>query len=232
MEEPSSSLTNQSQVSGFKVERLGIPTSKPELEVSLRWMEIYSDKNIFTSDLRYLQFRKRRALFKERTVNEAMAHYERGLANHLAQFKAYLRDVESDLLAVAPSCYDAEAKKTHSEVFGDAARALRPDRPEAVFVKDCDASRKTDAGEESSTVDRVYTGIKIVEPRDVSRYNHLLIVDDVFAGGKTAAAMVRHLRRIGLAEHAQITVAVPLRVMPSKPKIDYWKIINEQQQKQ
>ncbi len=231
MEESSSSQTDHSQAPCFEVERLGIPTSKPELVVVLKWMETYNGDDLCAPDLRYLQFRKRRKILMERTVNEAMANYEHGLVNRLAQFKACLRNEKWDLLAVAPSCYDAEARMTHSEVFGAAARELRSDRPEAAFLKDCDASRKTDAGVESSTVDSVYAGMKIVEHPDVSRCNSALLVDDVFANGKTTAAMIRHLHQIGLSEQAQITIAVPLRVIPSKPKskVDLWKFINQSQ---
>jgi hypothetical protein len=47
---------------------------------------------------------------------------------------------------------------------------------------------------------------------DEADISHLLIVDDVFKGGKTAAAMILKLQVAGLPAECRVTVACPLWV--------------------
>lgn len=55
------------------------------------------------------------------------------------------------------------------------------------------------------------------QPLNIASLNSILIVDDVYATGKTVAVIVEKLRQRGLPPHVSITVACPLRVITQSP---------------
>jgi predicted amidophosphoribosyltransferase len=71
------------------------------------------------------------------------------------------------------------------------------------------------AGHSRTTIDEILQGIALLscsEREELAQAKRVLIVDDVYAAGKTSEAIERFLRQQGLPPESNITVAAPLRI--------------------
>ena len=130
-----------------------------------------------------------------------LASYHRQLPRFLEAFKKLLEQHAWDLLLEAPS------SKPHAKKFADVAREIRNETPCISFTKTASVSATT--GDSVADIEAAL----LHEPKiKLGQFSNVLVVDDVFNVGKTAAAMILHLRKHGLSRSAKITVAVALYV--------------------
>jgi len=78
---------------------------------------------------------------------------------------------------------------------------------------------KSFAGE-NATVNQIATQMQFLETGQESKIRRLIIVDDTFTKGTTAAAIIGVLRTHGLSEDCEIIIACPLWLDTFSPKSD------------
>ena len=129
----------------------------------------------------------------------------------LKRFHEGISSIACDLIVQCPSC------TLHAAEFAGAAVVAHPKATHLVLAYDCKDPKRPRAGTGAS-VDRL---AKAMFPRgttpDLREAKNVVIVDDVYSGGKTVAAVVQKLWGWGLDRNAMISVAVALRVMPYQP---------------
>jgi hypothetical protein len=161
---------------------------------------------------RYLQWRKRLGKAGD---NEKLGIEFRAYKTHLKGLQeSFLRGLEGlrwDFAVQAPSC------SPHAGEFAVLVPIVASDKPLSIFAFDCQRLGQTNSAT-GAAVEHLESAMLPTQPLpslDIVR--RVLIVDDVYAEGKTAVAIIRCLRLHGLTETALIAVATVLRVFPSQP---------------
>jgi len=188
-------------------EELQLPL--PTASGTVVWIDSYRDGRAGTS-LRYLQ-RLRSSEIAPNEIAETAERqaYEADLPKHQQVFHKALQTHPWDLLIEAPSGHG------HAKAFADVARSVRPEVAEIVFRK----THAVSSGKgKRPSVEQLVAAFEYSPKLDLSRFCQVLIVDDVFAAGRTTAAIVLKLRIAGLNPKAGIFIAAPLRVFPSPPR--------------
>lgn len=158
--------------------------------------------------MQYLHARRRIPLAKRVEYLAFMDEYYHWLAEAADEFARSVRSAGMwDVLIQAPSddaCSDPYFARLAVGLGG--ARMARQ-----LWIKPKEHSAGAD---ETADALATYQAIKWRDPvlPDCSQLSNVLIIDDVFAAGKTVAATWAHLLTFGLPLTAKVTVAVPLLV--------------------
>jgi hypothetical protein len=183
-----------------------ITISIPEItlrgEMSLAYLEEYTGDPL--SDSSFIFLHRVRLAGPEYARGYDAYLYYLTLPERLRAFTHLLTEEQFDLVAMAPS------RRRDAEPFMAALLASRTHDYEDVsdhMVKDPTA-RSTEYALPSAFKEK----LTISSYLDLSNFNHLLIVDDVFSSGVTAGAMLLRMGEHGLPRSASVTVAVPIWV--------------------
>lgn len=179
------------------------------IEAELHSLERHSTNRNAPPGIRYLQVRKRlKTLLPPGARNVHREAYEKQLPGLRRRFAQGLVQLEWDLAVQAPSC------STHAEEFGSVVREVEAGKPFVVLTYERSSSARKEAALDATVEDlQMAMGPEADLPALVG-VRRLLIIDDVFASGKTAAAIVQKLRTHGLSTEAHVTIAVALRAIP------------------
>ena len=205
--------------------KVSLPTGTVPASADLYWLHSHSAGKESPLGVRYLQWRKRltKAGDLQKLRTESAAAYNRCLSQLQSAFESDLAGVEWGLAVQAPSC------APHAQEFAALAPRVRPDSLVVVFAYDCQEGERKDSAEGAS-VEQLQAAMFAAQPLPrLGEVRQVMVIDDVYADGKTAAAVVRKLWAHGLSPEALVSVAVVLRVLPSKPcpKRDWLKIVKE-----
>jgi hypothetical protein len=210
---------NSQPKASFKSADVSLPTS-PAMSATLYWLETHQAKAPAPPGIRYLHLRNRLkenpAAAGELLTTEAKA-YESAFSEIEERFARASDGLAFDLVVESPSC------APHASEFAEAASRAHPKAVRAAFDYDCVNGKRKNAakGASVSELEAAMTPRKPFPKLDQAK--SVLIVDDIFNDGDTAAAVLHTLWAGGLNRRASILVAVPLRVMPSEtqPKYDF-----------
>jgi hypothetical protein len=138
------------------------------------------------------------------TSEEASSYYSQ-LPKATKALASELRDTPMDLVLTPPSRrHDAEPYLAElKRYFRDAVDLSRS----VHRVRDVSAGANPGAVEFAASIALTFAG-------SLSNFRSVLIVDDVYSSGTTAAAIVFRLEQFGLHIDAQITIAAPLIAAP------------------
>lgn len=127
---------------------------------------------------------------------------------HFAQGLGSLVTGEFDCILAPPSRHDFAGYYKDELASGRSALDIS-----SRFHKTADVV----AGQAETTAADIYEALAYDAQGDEHSWSSVLIVDDVFASGKTVAAVLSRLRDAGLASDVSVTVAALLRIS-GKPK--------------
>jgi hypothetical protein len=180
--------------------------SPANLQTELRYLAKYTGPSRPDPVLVYLHRVRIPSLV--RAYPDAVANLERQYQDAIPQltkgFVALLAGEQIDLIVATPS------SRRDVVPYHEAVRAAYPgalDLTDA-FRKAPTVSATTATSSEA--VDRAITTEPVEVPPTARR---VLIVDDIFSSGRTAAAIVARLRANGLQPNATVLIAAPLWVM-------------------
>ncbi len=185
-----------------------IPVSSPAFGIVLAYLDTYGRITDAKTDLAFLQrVRSHKPESRFHLGPEPNRYRTATLPRAILRAITLLETCEFDFALRPPSSRDDAVP--YLNAFIDA-------RPHTIdlsssFARAIGAKK---AGENSSFEEvrdaLLYTGTK-----DLSAARSILIVDDIFSEGKTAAAVIDVLRRKGLPSEAKITLFAPLWVRKS-----------------
>ncbi len=186
---------------------LNIPVGTPVMSIRLLWLDSYAADPVTKT-------RRARANLisihreKEPPRLNPFGKRERGLGEYRCELPHFLKDFKS---LISTSRWDliveASSSKPHAKLFADAAREMAGETPSVVFSKRPGVSATTGATWMDIKAALSYEPHTLLGDR-----TRLLVVEDVFNGGKTVAAMISRLRDDGLSPETTTTVAVALYV--------------------
>jgi hypothetical protein len=134
--------------------------------------------------------------------SEAYSYYQQLSKSTLALLQQ-VNDTLIDFILSPPSRrHDAEPYRA----------AFRVHFPDATDLSGAFARNGSVSAGESRDVASLLASLSFSTTIDLSSASSLLIVDDVYSSGTTAAAIVQLLCRNGLPSHTAITIAAPLYV--------------------
>jgi hypothetical protein len=204
------------------IEKVQLLELTPSASAALLYLDIYGGFFDVGTPLAYLQRVRSEAAATEQnfSLEHAAREYERALPQTLAQFERLIAALSADLLVCPPSF------RKDATPYMKVARSTYPTAHDASEFFHRLASH-TKAGTAKKLAD-VLDGLAIDEAPNFAQRKHVLIVDDVYADGRTAAAVVYRLRERGLSADAQITVACPLRVRKqAMPRVNPAEMIDQ-----
>lgn len=187
---------------------INLPTAPQNLQATLIWLETHKNEAFAPRGIRYLQLKNTAQAIGMPDEFEA---YLNELPKLLVRFRAAASAIECDLVIECPSC------ESHAARFATTAAMAHPDAMYLVLGYDCKNENRPRAGREASVQELAMAIFPKSSPMDLNNVRKVLIVDDVFNDGKTAAAVTHKLWEWGLDRNAAFCVAVALRVMPSQP---------------
>jgi hypothetical protein len=182
-----------------------LPT-EPEITVTLVYLCKWSESDGCPGGLMYLQGIRTGSL---------AAVSPSGRPEDAAESRTYssLRDRHVARLTVEvsePVLAVISPPSRHSELTLPYRDAVKKRFPHATDLTDrFKRAENVSAGESASLTDLV-NALTYHPGGDEGTFSSLLIIDDVFARGRTAAALVKRLREAGLPENCTITIAAPL----------------------
>jgi len=209
-------LSSQPKAS-FESADISLPTS-PAKSVTLYWLETHEAKAPAPLGIRYLRLRNRLtgnpAAAGDLLTTEAKA-YELAFSAIQERFARVTDGLAVDLVVESPSC------APHASEFAETASRVHPKAVRAAFDYDCANGKRQNAAK-GATVSELEAAMTPRRPfPHLDQTKNVLIVDDIFNGGDTAAAVLHKLWAAGLNRRTSILVAVPLRVMPSETQMKY-----------
>ena len=193
----------------LRSEPVSLPTSPEQLATKLFWLESHKTEAFSPLGIRYLQLRQ--TAKKIGGLEHEKLAYEKELPKLLARFRDGIASIVCDVLVQCPSC------EPHAEQFAGETALAHPKTTYIVLAYDCKDPSRPKAGSGASVEQLVKAMFSKENIPDLSAAKNVVIVDDVYSKGKTAAAVVQKLWEWGLDRSASISVAVALRVMSSEP---------------
>ncbi len=189
-------------------ERVSLPLSSKELQVDLMWLSTHSSLAMAPRGIRYLQVRKTAA---SAGLNDELEQYLRDLPALLRQFGEMIAPIKCDLAVECPSC------EPHAARFATVIATTHPNLDRLFFGYDCHDPGRPRAGHGASVEQLAAAMFPKAFSADLKKIQRVLLIDDVFNEGKTAAAVMQRLWALGLNCSASISIAVALRVAASPP---------------
>ena len=188
------------------------------MSVTIYWLETHHAKAPAPPGIRYLHLRNRLmgspAAAGDLLTTEAKA-YESAFPEIEERFTRASDGLVVDLVVESPSC------APHASEFAEAAIRVHPKAVRAAFDYDCVNGKRTNAAKGATVSDLEAAMTPRMPFPQLHQAKRVLIVDDIFNDGDTAAAVLHKLWAGGLNRRASILVAVPLRVMPSETQTKY-----------
>lgn len=208
---------NAQPKASFESAKVSLPAS-PAMSVTLYWLETHHAKVPAPLGIRYLHLRNRLmgrpAAAGDLLITEAKA-YESAFPEIEERFARAAHGLAVDLVVESPSC------APHASEFAETASRVHPKAVRAAFDYDCVNGKRKNAAKGAS-VSELEAAMTPRQPfPKLDQAKSVLIVDDIFNDGDTAAAVLHKLWAGGLNRRASILVAVPLRVMPSETRTKY-----------
>lgn len=181
-----------------------LPSQIP-IPAELRYLLQYSGPVTPLPVLAYLQRVRMPALTRNHPemIEWLEKQYHAALPQLLETFSALLASERIDLIVAVPSSrqdvdpYRAAVVSTHAEALDLSA----------TFRKNPEIAATTATSRDA--VDQAITCDSIVVPATATR---VLILDDIFSSGRSAAAVIARLRERGLNPKATVIIAAPLWV--------------------
>jgi hypothetical protein len=218
---PSDALANRPIAENhIHSENISLPTSPEKFTMKLFWLESHQTEAFSALGIRYLQLRQ--SAKKIGSLEHEKLAYEKELPTLLTRLRDVVSLIPCDVLVECPSC------EPHAGEFAGEATKAHPKAAHLVLGYNCKDTNRPRAGRGAS-VDQL---TKAMSPKgntpDLRSAKNIVIIDDVYSEGKTAAAVAQKLREWGLDRSASISVAVALRVIPSPParKFDLSDVFN------
>lgn len=184
--------------------RIHIPFSAPAHVVCLAYLAGYGGINDCSTVLSYLQ------RVRSHPLRASLATYEQ---RYLDELPRAVRECKSLLKEYS---FDAALRLPSSR--GDAAPYLEALLEDRSTTKDVTSGLSRNAGApragDGASLKEIQSGMSL-KCRQLGDFKTVLIVDDILADGKSAAACINLLHENGLPQSAKITVFVPLRVRSS-----------------
>ncbi|OHA09332.1 MAG: hypothetical protein A3A44_03450 [Candidatus Sungbacteria bacterium RIFCSPLOWO2_01_FULL_60_25] len=188
-----------------QVQTVAIPDGQPLVTVNVYSLSPHGGPT--PSGLSYIQWVRCPSILRsisESQERDVEAEYFNDLPGYVWAFSELLpQHLSPEAITVAPSRRLLAAP--YMEV---AAQRFPGARDLSIYVHKIGET----SAAESQSFDEVLESIRYTGPRQ-DGLQSLLIVDDMLASGRTAAAMVSRLRALGMPSGAAIAVAVALRVI-------------------
>lgn len=140
------------------------------------------------------------------TGDEAVAYYEQ-LPTAAAALAAELGDLPVDLVAAAPS------RRRDAEPYLAAIKRRRRDAHDV--SRSVHRVGNVSAGETTEPT-RFVAHVALTYATRFDQFRDVLIVDDVYSAGTTAAALLFRMEQLGLPTDARVSVAAPLLATPTE----------------
>ena len=200
--------SSSSMGSASNYEKVSVPLSSGGHQIDLRWLMTHSSSAMAPKGIRYLQVRNTAAIAG---LSDEREQYLEDLPTLKRQFGQMIAPIECELVVECPSC------ETHAAEFAAVIGTTHCRSERLVFRYDCKNPNRPRAGRGASVGQLADAMFPDASSADLSRIQRVLLIDDVFSEGKTAAAVMQRLWQLGLDSSASISVAVALRVAASAP---------------
>lgn len=216
---PPDAPSNQPTANQMHSENISLPTSPEKLATKLFWLETHTSEAFSPLGVRYLQLRQ--TAKKIGGLEQEKLAYEKELPKLLMRFRDAVSLIECDVLVQCPSC------NPHAAEFAGAATKSHPKAIHLILTYDCNTPDRPRAGMGASVDQLAKAMFPIGSAPDLRTAKRIVIIDDVFSEGKTAAAVVQKLWELGLDRNVSISVVVALRVMPNQatPKYNFSEVL-------
>jgi hypothetical protein len=202
-------------IKSIQFEKLLIPytnqltqDTKPQIAINLFYVRNHNNKHTTTDELSYLQLI--RSLGSNQTGGIIISAYHAELQNNTIGFANAIMSHEFVKLHPVDLVIAPASNSTSHEPYADAtAKAAETD-----LVKPFSKQNSVRAGDNSTTYETLFNSVVLDErqlPVAIKKMKHFMLVDDVFATGKTAAVALSLLMPY-LPKESIISVACVLRI--------------------
>jgi len=127
------------------------------------------------------------------------------------------RDQEELACLIGCSRYDAllSPPTRHPQLTDGYRRAFAAHAPQALDITDRFQRVKGVRSGPGRPLQAVVDDIRYESHGDESAFRKIIIIDDIFATGTTAAAMIHRMRQAGLSDECSFVIACPYWALPS-----------------